>query len=257
MIGAERIVDLRSRGVTVEVRGPGGRAQRPVVQRRHGPSDGGGRVWVAVKYHQVPGPPGARAARRLRLRRRRLRVLALEDGYEVRPARPVPAVASGPAAPRWTVLVGPGRAPRLPRREPDDPWVVLAAVDVDGDGTITAIDNCSCRRIMVMLAHLWWRCQASQPTVTNVTAQVDGQTVEEVPRGQALNIHVDVEGTNIDHDAIADLGQGIQVTDPVVPQDGTAMDLTVTVLPGLHAARTPGPHRPPTRTARSQRHPLP
>ena len=114
--------------------------------------------------------------------------------------------------------------------------MVLAAVTVDGDGRITAIDNCSCRRIMVTLAHLWWRCQASQPTITNVTAQVDGQTVEEVPRGQA-GVDVHAEGTNIDHDATADLGQGIQVTDHDVPDGGTAMDLTVTVLDSAQ----PGP----------------
>jgi hypothetical protein len=89
---------------------------------------------------------------------------------------------------------------------------------------------------MVTLAHLWRRCQASQPTVADVTAQVGGQTVEEVPRGQA-GIHVHVDGTNIDHDATADLGQGIQVTDPVVSDDGTAMDLTVAVLDSAQ----PGP----------------
>ena len=49
-----------------------------------------------------------------------------------------------------------------------------------------------------------------------------------LPRGQ-VGVQVHVEGTNINHDATADLGQGIQVTDSVVADDGTAMDLTVTV----------------------------
>ncbi|MEU7000201.1 hypothetical protein [Nonomuraea sp. NPDC046570] len=31
---------------------------------------------------------------------------------------------------------------------PDSPWVVLAEVTADEDGTITKIDNCSCRRIV-------------------------------------------------------------------------------------------------------------
>ena len=48
--------------------------------------------------------------------------------------------------------------------------------------------------------------------------------------------HVHAEGTHIDHDATADLGQGIQVTDHDVPDGGT-MDLTVTVLDSAQ----PGP----------------
>jgi hypothetical protein len=156
------------------------------------------------------------------------------DGYQVGLLDQCPPSHQGTPPPLGT-LVGTGHTPACPP-EPDDPWVVLAAVTVDGDGRVTAIDNCSCRRIMVTLAHLWRRCQASQPAITNVTAQVDERTVHEVPRGQA-GVHVHAEGTHIDHDATADLGQGIQVTDHSVPAAGTAMDLTVTVLDSAQ----PGP----------------
>jgi hypothetical protein len=107
--------------------------------------------------------------------------------------------------------------------------VVLAAVTVADDGRITAIDNCSCRRLIVTLAHLWWRCKGSHPTITKVTTEVGGKTVQEVPRGQT-GVTVSAEGTNIDQGATADLGQGIQVTDHEVSQRGTSMNLTVTVL---------------------------
>jgi hypothetical protein len=42
---------------------------------------------------------------------------------------------------------------------PTKPWVGLAAVTIDEKGIISDIDNCSCRRLVVSLATLWWQCQ--------------------------------------------------------------------------------------------------
>jgi hypothetical protein len=41
---------------------------------------------------------------------------------------------------------------------PDEPWVVLARIDLDANG-ITAIDNYACRRMVISLADLWCRPQ--------------------------------------------------------------------------------------------------
>ena len=41
---------------------------------------------------------------------------------------------------------------------PDSPWVVLAEVTVDDDGTITSIDNCACRRIVASARDNWYSC---------------------------------------------------------------------------------------------------
>lgn len=90
--------------------------------------------------------------------------------------------------------------------------------------------------MIVTLAHLWWRCTTSQPAITTVETKVNGQTVTEVPRGQA-DVQVHAVGSNISPDATADLGQGIQVTDRNVSAGRTAMDLTVTVLDSAQ----PGP----------------
>ena len=38
---------------------------------------------------------------------------------------------------------------------PDDPWVVLAQVDLDADGEVLGLDNCSVRRQVISFAHLW------------------------------------------------------------------------------------------------------
>lgn len=45
---------------------------------------------------------------------------------------------------------------------PADPWVVLAEVEVNEDGTIQRIDNCSCRRVVISFANKWWHCQGGQ-----------------------------------------------------------------------------------------------
>ena len=178
--------------------------------------------------HQIPpghGPSGASATDGVRLRRHLLRILTLVRRLQNRIPPRAPGLVQGRAA----------TAGRLGRRrphtglppEPDDPWVVLAEVDVDGDGRITKIDNCSCRRMIVSLAHLWWRCQNIQPAITGVTTTVGGKTADEYPRGQK-DIKVTVKGDNIDEEAAADLGQGVQVTNPVY-NPGEGMTLTVAI----------------------------
>jgi hypothetical protein len=108
---------------------------------------------------------------------------------------------------------------------------VLAVVYYEGDGRITKIDNCSCRRMIVSLAHLWWRCQSSQPVIDDVTTTVEGKTADEYPRGQE-DIKVTVAGGNIDKDATAEFGQGVQITHIEVSEvnnHGSRVDLTVAI----------------------------
>lgn len=63
--------------------------------------------------------------------------------------------------------------------DPTSPWVVLAEVTVDDDGTITKIDNCACRRIVASGMHGWRRCGSTgaPPTVSGcveVVALIQG-----------------------------------------------------------------------------------
>jgi hypothetical protein len=44
---------------------------------------------------------------------------------------------------------------------PDSPWVVLAEVTLDSDGTITKIDNCACRRIVPSTRDRWVTCEGT------------------------------------------------------------------------------------------------
>jgi len=87
---------------------------------------------------------------------------------------------------------------------PPQPWVVLAAVQVDADGNISSIDNCACRRLVASLSGFWWQCTQGNTTVTGP------QPAAQVPAGQATK--VTVTGTNLDPKATYTFGNGISVT---------------------------------------------
>jgi hypothetical protein len=222
---AERIIDLRSGGVVVSAQDPAGELSDPwCTDVWTEPT--AGTVWVAVKYHQGMARPVRIPPAGCSCDDSTCEYSRWCDGYQVGLLDQCPPSHQGD--PPALDDLGAAQT-RVCPPEPDDPWVVLAAVTVDGDGRITAIDNCSCRRLIVTLAHLWWRCEGSQPTITTVTAEANGATVQEVPRGQA-GVTVHVAGSGIDKTATADLGQGIQLTSADVLEGGTGMDLTITVL---------------------------
>jgi hypothetical protein len=234
-IRAERIVDLRSGGVVVSGDDPAGELSDPWCNEVW-TEPTAGTIVVAVKYNQGMARPVRAQPAGCSCDETSCEYSRWCDGYQVGLLDSCPPSHLGDPPP-LDDLDGSGHIPPCPP-EPDDPWVVLAKVDVDGDGRITRIDNCSCRRMVVSLAHLWWRCQGGQPTVAAVTVEIDGTAVKEVPRGQT-DVAVHVEGANIDSNATADLGPGVQVTDREVPAGGTTMDLTVdvsaTAQPGVRA----------------------
>jgi hypothetical protein len=85
---------------------------------------------------------------------------------------------------------------------PVDPWVVLARVEFDAEGSITVIDNCSCRRMAVSFASAWWQCQ-------NATLDAVVETVA-VEQGQKKAKLV-VTGKRLSDVCGADLGEGVVV----------------------------------------------
>jgi hypothetical protein len=48
------------------------------------------------------------------------------------------------------------------------PWVGLASVTVNPDGSIKQIDNCSCRRLVLSFSQFWWICAGSPPSITGI-----------------------------------------------------------------------------------------
>jgi len=91
---------------------------------------------------------------------------------------------------------------------PTDPWVVLATIDLDADGNITKIDNCSCRRLVISFGNFWWQC-------TDVAATTDAVTVDKVESPDTLTpgatSKVVVLGKNLDTVASVSFGDGVDV----------------------------------------------
>src|SRR5262249_29533363 len=107
---------------------------------------------------------------------------------------------------------------------PAQPWVVLAAVQVDGDGNITAIDNCDCRRLVLSLGGFWWKCGQTGTTLS-------GPKATQVQAGKATPTTVTVTGTNLDPKATYTFGNGILVevsTKTATPPLLNSVDLQVT-----------------------------
>jgi hypothetical protein len=88
---------------------------------------------------------------------------------------------------------------------PDQPWVVLAVVQIDDNGAIKSIDNCSCRRIVLSFGNLWWRCAAA--ALSDVAVQ--GAPDRVVQAGS--DIAVQFTGVNLRAGATVNLGAGITI----------------------------------------------
>jgi hypothetical protein len=62
---------------------------------------------------------------------------------------------------------------------PSEPWVVLAEVQIDANGEIQYIDNCSRRRLVRSFAGEWWRCEtlSLEPVQETLTRGDAGQSI--------------------------------------------------------------------------------
>jgi hypothetical protein len=115
---------------------------------------------------------------------------------------------------------------------PQQPWVVLAAVQVDSDGTIGSIDNCACRRLVGSLSGFWWQCSQGDTTLVAPTSADPA----EVPAGKATT--VTLNGSNLDQNATYSFGNGIMVSPVVGSATSTSIQLTVTPDSRVSGLRT-------------------
>jgi hypothetical protein len=116
---------------------------------------------------------------------------------------------------------------------PDEPWVVLAKVDLDADGNIIKIDNCVCRRLVVSLAGAWWHCTephphphpTPQPTPQPTPSPAPGPSrpvkvvavKARATLAPGVQTEVEMKGENLDQVAKVSFGQGIKVKDVRTP----------------------------------------
>ena len=199
VIDKTRIIDLRTPGAT------GTTGENPVeqidpwcsqvwVERKPGP------LYVAVKYKETTCRPVRVQPNGCGCDDSQCEYSRIRDGYEFGVLDTCPDHDDKP--PKIEGLIKGGNPACLDC--PESPWVVLAEVEMDADGSITMIDNCECRRIVVSTASFWRGCE-------NGTVVIDLPKTFEAAQGQK-NVNLTVPGRNFNPNAEVNLGNGINIT---------------------------------------------
>ena len=246
MIDCERTVDLRTRGVTGVTGEPCLDVPDPWCTQVFVLPPEESTVYVAIKYKQCKARPVRVQPVGCGCDDTACEYSRWQDGYEIGVLPECPSCNTGPAP------FNPCSHPPFIDLEdmcnssdcPDcscGPWVGLASVTIDPDGTIKAIDNCSCRRMAVSLSTLWWVCGEELTNVAVVGAPV------QVTAGDPSVTVVTVTGTNLNTEAIYSFGDGVEVRNPrsTGSPPGTSIDLDVTAKTtaplGFHELRVINP----------------
>jgi hypothetical protein len=216
VLDCKRTVDLRTTGVTGVTGEPCMDVPDPWCSQVTVPRTTG-TLWVAIKY--------------LRSMTRPVRVQPIgcgcddntcecsrwHDGYQIGILTCCPDAKEIP--PKGDDLFK-GDVPSCPDCPPQ-PWVVLAAVQVDADGNVTSINNCDCRRLVASFGGFWWPCSQSNTTVTGP------KPATQVEAGKTTT--VTVTGTNLDPKATYTVGDAISVkvnATSSAPPTSIALDVT-------------------------------
>jgi hypothetical protein len=222
-IACDRVVDVRRGSLIVGAEDPPGEV-RDAWCCDDWADETPPRVYIAVCHRETPSRPVPTQPAGCGCDDTACEFSRWQDGYEVKILDRCPSSHAGPPPTTDQILAslqGPLRdCPELP----DDPCVVLAAVDVDVDGTITAIDNCSCRRNVASLADVWWRCGGDTLAIHDVTMRT-----ERPIRPGTKGIRIEVSGRDLTRDTAVAFGPGITITRKTVSADGTLLRLTATV----------------------------
>ena len=107
---------------------------------------------------------------------------------------------------------------------PDSPWVVLAEVQIDADGSITAINNCECRRIMLSTAPYWRACE-------NGIVVIDMPNAVEATQGDT-GVTIAIPGQNVDLAAEVSLGPASESNRVRQRRRTLTVDIDETAAPG-------------------------
>ncbi len=221
LIDCQRIVDLRTTGVAAACGEPGGELLDPwctpvFVQQRKSP------IYVAVKYKEIMTRPVRVQPVGCGCDDTQCEYSRWRDGYEIGILTDYPDCNAKPPS-RDDLLTGAlANCPDCPA----DPWVVLARVDLDDKGTILAIDNCSCRRMVVSFNQFWWQCAGGGATIANINGTAVSQA-QPYPLQQGQQVTVNISGSNFQSGAQVSLGSDVAVTQITISPDGKSVAVNV------------------------------
>jgi hypothetical protein len=212
--------DLRTSGSTPAT----GSDQDPWCAPIFVPPPNTGSTFVAVKYAETQTRPVRTQPTGCGCSTTQCEYSRYSDGFEIGVLASLPASYNQNEQPPTLNQLFQGPPPACPKC-PTDPWVVLASVTFDSSGTITAIDNCSFRRLVASFAGFWWRCSSPGVTITN---QSELAKINLVPGQDSA---FDIQGTNFTAATAVDVGPDITVrkVTPNQANQPTSLQVTVTV----------------------------
>lgn len=118
-----------------------------------------GPLYVAVRYREFPVRPVRAQPAGCGCDETPCEYSRFRDGYEIRILDACPDSHQLDDGEQGTEQArGNPTCPAVP----DSPWVVLAGLTLDDDGTITKIDNCVCRRIVPSARDSSYRCGSTE-----------------------------------------------------------------------------------------------
>ncbi len=162
VIDCEVVVDLRTAGTDGAAGVPPEQsAADPWCSRVCLPRDPGP-LYLAVRYKECATRPVKVQPAGCGCESEACEYSVLRDGYEIG------FLDECPDSHRDPTRTGPLSETGIPECPPcpDSPWVVLACIELDGNGIVDGPDNpdnCSCRRIVVSHAWSWSQCPVPEP----------------------------------------------------------------------------------------------
>ena len=227
LLDPEQVVDLRTAGVTADGCGD------PVdpwcsdvfVKRDPGP------LYVAVRYAEVQTRPVRVQPVGCGCDDTQCELSRLRDSFEIGILTACPQSHQKP--PNLDDLFK-GGIPGCPPC-PAEPWVVLAKVDLDADGNIKGIDNCSCRRMAVGFGPYWWQCKGDPCLIESVQVKGPDGAVRPDNRVNPREKVTVVIRTTMDPPAFADIKFGEGLDRDASAVTGREITTPVTVQPTAKA----------------------
>jgi hypothetical protein len=213
IIDCERVIDLRTGGVTGVTGEPGLEAVDPWCSDVYVQRDPLKPLYVAVKYRECQTRPLRVQPIGCGCDDTQCENSRVRDGYEIgllnccpEPIQehPIEVDLDMPNFPLKLRLEDAYPTMHCPACPPD-PWVVLGKVMVAEDGSV-AIDNCACRRMVISLGNLSLRCASEPITITKIE-NVDDHNYSYMSAGTTAKLRV--TGTHFKPGVQVYMGPGV------------------------------------------------
>lgn len=200
VIGCERTLDLRTHGLAGDS-GERGEPVDPWCAPVLCPRDEG-ELYVAVRYKEIQSRPVRVQPAGCGCDETQCEYSRWRDGYEIGILDHCPASHENP--PDLDDLFR-GPIPACPEC-PAEPWVVLARVELDGDGNVTLLDNCACRRMAIGFGAYWWQCRGDACDLL----RIEGDRIVEAGTDFTLEAEILEAPTNLTAEHVR-LGREVEV----------------------------------------------